>query len=165
MIGRGCKARSDTTACPPINPPSTIPRYPPRMDKLAIAAIMGALFSLIGWGSLLHFAWIVRRWPVTRGRVVGNIGEWRKSGATDASGSRNVWFAEIEYAAAGATRRAKGSVGTSARWDVGTPVELRYNPQKPDQIFDFNTWQRHAFSGAFILFGAAGLAVAAGVIG
>ncbi|SIN83974.1 Protein of unknown function [Parasphingorhabdus marina DSM 22363] len=135
------------------------------MDQPLLAAFVGALFSLIGWGSLLHFSWIVRHWPVTRGRVVGNIGEWRKSGAADASGNRNVWFAEIEYAVGGATHRSKGSVGKSARWDVGTLIELRYNPAKPEQIFDFNTWQRYLFSAAFILFGAAGLAVAAGVIG
>ena len=127
------------------------------MDPITIAWIAGAVFSLIGWGSLVHFAWIVRRWPKARGRVVENVSEWSHD---DGGGRSAVHFPLIEFDAGGTTHRARGGVGKRKPWELGEPVELYYKPGNPDHLLDLNWWQRLVFSGAFIGFGALSLAAA-----
>lgn len=131
------------------------------MDGTQIAWIAGSIGSLIGWGSLVHFSWIVRNWPKARGRVVGNIAEWSHSGG---GGRSAVYFPQIEFDAGGQLHRAKGGIGKRREWDIGEPVDLHYNPANPDHLLDFNWWQRLLFSGAFIVLGGLALAAAMGLV-
>lgn len=132
---------------------------------MTIAWIAGAIASLIGWGSLVHFAWIVRNWPRARGRVVDNIAEWSRSHNGSGQMVRSAaYFPLIEFGTPGGTHRAKGGVGKARPWREGEPVELHYNPANPDHLLDLNWWQRLVFSGAFIAGGAACLAAAMGWI-
>lgn len=132
------------------------------MDETSIAWIAGAVLSLIGWGTLVHFAMIVRTWPKARGRVVGNIAEW-SHGAPEA-GRRAVYFPEIEFDAGGKVHRARGGVGKAREWAIGTGIDLHYSPDNPDHLLDLTRWQRLLFSGAFIVMGALSLAAAMGRI-
>ena len=125
------------------------------MDPTTITWIAGGVFSLIGWGSLVHFAWITRTWPKARGRVVDNVGEW--SHGDEGGGRTAVYFPLIEFDAGGTIHRAKGGVGKRRPWAM-------HAPDNPDHLLDLNWWQRLVFSGAFMGFGALSLAVATGWI-
>ena len=132
------------------------------MDETTVAWIAAIVFSVIGWGSLIHFSWIVRSWPKARGRVVDNIAEWSHG---DAAMPRSaVYFPQIEFSTGSTSHRARGGVGKNRPWKIGTPVELYFKPSNPDHLLDLNWWQRLFFSGAFIAFGAASLAAAMGWI-
>ncbi len=132
------------------------------MDEITVAWIAAAFFSLVGWGSLIHFTWIVSRWPKARGRVVDNIAEWSKSRTAEHNTKRDIYFPQIEFDAGGKMHRAKGGIGKAKPWEIGTPIELHYKPANPDHVLDFNLWQRLLFSGAFIVFGGLCLAAAMG---
>ena len=119
-----------------------------------------AIFSLIGWGSLFHFSWIVANWPSARGRVVDNHAEWSKTRSAEHYAKRNIYFPIIEFDAGGELHRAKGGVGRGEPWEMGEAVGLHYNPANPDHVLDLNGWQRLLFSGAFIAFGVACFAAA-----
>ncbi len=133
------------------------------MDELTIAWIAGIAMSLIGWGSLFHFAWIARTWPKARGRVVDNAGEW--SHGDEGGGRSAAYFPMIEFIdASGKTYRAKGGIGRREPYLIGEEVELQYKAANPEHVLDFNIWQRLVFSGVFIAFGALSLAAAMGWI-
>lgn len=134
------------------------------MDEMTIAWIAGTIMSLIGWGSIFHFAWIMRNWPQAVGRIVGNSAEWSKSGSTGPISRKAVYFPEIEFDAGGTLHRAKGGVGQSKPHEMGAPVILHYKPDNPDHLLDLNFWQRMFFSGGFIVIGGLCLAAAAGWI-
>ncbi len=135
------------------------------MDEITVAWIAGVILSLIGWGSLVHFSWIVRTWPRVRGRVIGNVSEYAHSRGHEGGARSVVHFAKIEFPANGARHVARGGIGKSAPWTEGETVELHYKPSNPDHLLDLNLWQRLFFSGAFIAFGLASLAAAKGWIG
>ncbi len=130
------------------------------MDPITISWIAGSVFGLIGWGTLVHFAWITRNWPKAQGRVVDNVGEW--SHGHEEGARTPVYFPLIEFDAGGRLHRAKGGIGRSEPWAMGERIELHYKPANPDHLLDFNWWQRLLFSGVFIGFGGLALAVAMG---
>lgn len=136
------------------------------MFETAFTWFIAIVFSLVGWGSLFHFAWIVRNWPEARGRVVGNRQEYGKAGNVGHHLSRTVVnFAEIEFSALGRNYVVKGGVGRSNPWPMGETISLHYKPTNPKHMLDFNFWQRMSFSGAFIFFGGACALSLAGYIG
>lgn len=134
------------------------------MDRQSIALIAGTLFSLIGSGTLVHFAWIVRRWPKTRGRVVDNSSKWSPSGGAGGPYNGAAYYPVIEFNACGRTHRATGGVGKRQPWEPGEMVEIYYKPSNPETILDLNAFQRFLFSGLFIAFGAAALAAGMGLV-
>ncbi|WP_407874949.1 DUF3592 domain-containing protein [Qipengyuania nanhaisediminis] len=130
------------------------------MTETAIAWTAAIIASVIGWGSLFHFAWIVRHWPHAQGRVIDNIAEWSHG---DAGMARSAaYFPVIAFLAGNQPHQARGGVGKRKPWAIGTEVNLHYNPANPDHLLDLNAWQRAVFSGAFIAFGAAAFAAAMG---
>lgn len=66
------------------------------MDGVTVTWIAAVVASIIGFGSLFHMSYIVRHWPRTKGRVVGNIGAI----AHYDCGSGKIYFAEIQFTAA-----------------------------------------------------------------
>ena len=130
------------------------------MEETTIAWIAGTVMSFIGWGSVFHFAWIVRNWPQARGRIVGNSAEWPKGGSPGHISRHTVYFPEIEFDAGGKLHRAKGGNGRSKPYEMGEPVTLHYKPENPDHLLDLNFWQRMFFSGGFIVIGGLCLAAA-----
>ena len=134
------------------------------MSHVVIAWVAATVFSLIGWGSLLHYAWIVRRWPAANGRVIDNVAEWQD--ATHGLGREAIYFPVLEYGdTAGAPHRARGLHGKSGKWDIGETVPLHFDPANPDSMRDINRASRLAFSGTFILFGVGALLTALGRAG
>jgi hypothetical protein len=135
------------------------------MDKITVAWIGAIVCSTIGWGSLLHFTWITYKWPKSRGRVIGNIAEWKQTGGSSVNYERtNAYFAEIEFSAAGTMHIVKGGIGRSKPWPIGETIDLQYKPNNPGHTLDFNWWQRLLFSGTFITFGSLCYAAAKGWI-
>lgn len=132
--------------------------------ETTVTWIVAILFSLIGWGSLFHFAWIQRNWPEVNGRVVGNLEEYAKGSNINTGGKRIVNFAKIEFFALGKRYEVRGGVGRGQPWRVGDSLSLRYKPSNPEHMLDLNFWQRMMFSGAFIGFGGACAAILAGYI-
>ena len=128
--------------------------------ELTVTWVAAILFNLIGWGSLCHFAWIVRNWPEARARIVGNISEYSKGGGERER--RIIHFAQLEFSARGMLYKVKGGIGRAEPWTVGETVQLHYKPSHPEHVLDFNFWQRMAFSAAFIFFGGLCAAVLMG---
>ena len=128
------------------------------MEVGLLAWIAGGVLSLIGWGTLVHYAWIVRTWPAARGRVVGNVAEWSGGGGV----RRVAYYPEIEFDVGGTLHRARGGVGKRREWEIGTPVALHYDPANPEHVLDLDVWQRMLFSGVFIVLGGVSLAAAMG---
>lgn len=107
--------------------------------------------GLIGFGSLFHFFWQMRRWPRATGEVIGNeagtrLGEW----------SDSAYFARIRFRASdGKEYETRGDVGLRKEWPLGTLVDVYYAPADPSKTMTMNSLQKLIFSGAFIAICAA----------
>lgn len=134
------------------------------MTETMIAWIAGIFLSLVGWGSMVHFAWIVRNWSQARGVVVGNNAEWSKAQTTGGPTRHTVYFPKIEFDAGGKLHRAKGGSGRSKPYKLGEAVNLYHKPANPDHILDLNFRDRMLFSGGFAFIGSLCLAAANGWI-
>lgn len=133
-------------------------------DTYFIAWAAGIIFSLIGWGTFIHFAWIARYWPRSRGRVIDNVARFTHGGASASNLRQAVYFPLIEFDARGETHHAQGGIGRNGPWEMGETIELYYKPTNPRHILDFNLPQRLIFSGVFIGFGVASFAAALGIL-
>ncbi len=120
-----------------------------RFDQVIWIAAIG--LSAIGFGSLMHMAYIRAVWPRAVGRVVDNVGEWPKSG----NSRQAIYFAKIAFVARnGKSYEVKGDIGSNEPWPKGQRVELQYKSSNPKHALTMNLWQQLAFSGVFIVFGA-----------
>ena len=129
------------------------------MAQEMIVWIAAGVFSLIGWGSLIHYLWIVRNWPAARGRVVDNVAEWQET--SNGLSREATYYPLLEYGdAQGYSHQARGLHGKSSKWETGETVALHFDPDNPDDMRDINRASRLAFAGTFIMFGLAALATA-----
>lgn len=122
------------------------------MEPEAIVWIGAIALSVIGFGILLHMAYIRATWLRAVGCVVGNVGEWSKSGDTQ----HDVYFAEISFEDRDGKKRViKGDVGRGAPWPKGERIDILYKPANPQHALCMKLWQQLAFSGVFIAFAVA----------
>jgi len=121
------------------------------MDNVwVLYLIIGAIPGLIIFAALYKFyqVWLAARWPSTPGKVVVSTTEARvvDTGGPNSTETETRTFAKIEYVYSVAGREYRGhrvSIGedlgnfevkeTLARYPIGKPVTVYYNPMKCEQ--------------------------------
>lgn len=119
--------------------------------------VVGLAFLLLAWGNLNYERHRRSRGVVTEGRVVGS--EWQVNSVSAIYQAPEVEFVDHE----GVTRKFRQPSGTTVKPDVGSTVEVWYDPTRPD---DPPVLHRDTATRMFpVVFGGAGLvATAVGIV-